>query len=265
MKRQTPWPAILVVGLGLMMAGCQAQPRQIASATETGVAPMQKQASPDSGGWRALLVAGETNSYVFNNAVTRMNERLVSAGLPASSIRVVRSGPSLGAAQLEQSMLEDGFRFLSSPSSDGCLVFMTSHGLAQGLIIHTAERRTILSPEDLQGALTAACGQKPTVVITSGCYSGVYANRLTPAPNRVILTAARSDRTSFGCDARGTLNVFDRCLLRAMNGDPTWSEIAEATARCVTAEEGRLGATPPSLPQTRVGANLADTPLSVIH
>lgn len=265
MTRQSPWPAILIVGLALMMAGCQAQPRQMANLTGISAAPTQKAASPEPSGWRALLVAGETNSQVFNNAVTRMNERLVSAGLPASSVHIVRSGPSLGAAQLEQSMLADGFRFLSSPSADGCLVFMTSHGLEQGLIINTAEGRTIFSPEDLQGALTAACGQKPTVVITSGCYSGVYAKRLTPAPNRVILTAARSDRTSFGCDARGTLNVFDRCLLRAMTGDPTWSEVAETTAQCVSAEERRLGATPPSLPQTHVGANLADMPLSVIH
>ena len=61
-----------------------------------------------------------------------------------------------------------------------------------------------LRPPELARALDAGCGQVPTVAVVSACYSGVFAAPPMTAPNRIVLTAARADRPSFGCAADRT-------------------------------------------------------------
>ena len=60
-------------------------------------------------------------------------------------------------------------------------------------------------------------------------------------PNRVILTAARADRPSFGCQARRTYNFFDECLLGALPQSATWRAVFAGANRCVRRMERTLG------------------------
>ncbi len=136
---------------------------------------------------------------------------------------------------------------------DGCLVFLTAHGTPQGMAI--TQRQEILTPRALDRIVDSACGQRATVVIVSACFSGIFAGRDMARPNRVILTAARPDRTSFGCSADNILTVFDDCFLQSSRSGAPWRDVAAAARSCVAAEERRLGVLA-SEPQFLVGPSV---------
>jgi hypothetical protein len=75
-------------------------------------------------------------------------------------------------------------------------------------------------------------------------------------PNRVILTAARSDRPSFGCQPHRTYNFFDECLLGALPRSATWRAAFDGATGCVRRMERALGARP-SGPQAYFGRAVA--------
>jgi hypothetical protein len=56
------------------------------------------------------------------------------------------------------------------------------------------------------------CGEKPTVVVLSSCFSGVFVPALA-RPDRIVLMAARRDRNSFGCGQTDRYPYFDKCVL----------------------------------------------------
>ncbi len=96
-----------------------------------------------------------------------------------------------------------------------CFVFLTSHGERDaGLWLARSNRA--LAPSELAQALSRGCAAVPTVVVVSGCYTGGFAAGAMARPNRIILTAARRDRPSFGCEVGRTYTVYDQCLLAAL-------------------------------------------------
>ena len=143
----------------------------------------------------------------------------------------------------------------------GCFVFATSHGVPnQGLSL--ALMREVLTPESLDRALVRGCGDAPTAVVVSGCFSGTFARAPMARPNRVVLTAARVDLPSFGCSAGRTYTVYDRCLLDALDAGGTWLQAYSAVRQCVTAAE-REGGFAASYPQAWFGTDVTDMPLPV--
>ncbi len=75
------------------------------------------------------------------------------------------------------------------------------------------------------------------------------------APNRIVVTAARVDRPSFGCAVERTYAVFDECLIASLPREATWRAVVAATRGCVREREGELQATP-SEPQATFGAKV---------
>jgi hypothetical protein len=73
------------------------------------------------------------------------------------------------------------------------------------------------------------------------------------APNRIVVTAARPDRPSFGCQADRTYTVFDECLLGALPHARTWRAVYKATNSCVRRHESEMQVLP-SQPQASFGA-----------
>ena len=117
--------------------------------------------------------------------------------------------------------------------------------------------QAFLTPDDLNGLLDGHCADRPTVVIASGCFSGIFAGgRSMPAANCTILTAARSDRTSFGCNASRQFTVFDQCVLESLDRGQSWQAVMERTRACVTRNENEANVSPPSEPQLYVGRNV---------
>jgi hypothetical protein len=97
----------------------------------------------------------------------------------------------------------------------------------------------------------------PTVVIVSGCYTGAFAAGAMAEPNRIILTAARRDRPSFGCQVERTYTVFDQCLIGALPQSANWQAVFSRTSRCVSRQEHARGELP-SEPQAYFGSAVAD-------
>jgi hypothetical protein len=96
----------------------------------------------------------------------------------------------------------------------------------------------------------------PTVVIVSACYSGSFAAGKMARSNRILLTAARGDRPSFGCQAHRIYNFFDECLLGVLPQAATWRSVSDGADRCVQRMEHALGVRP-SEPQAYFGGTVA--------
>jgi hypothetical protein len=91
------------------------------------------------------------------------------------------------------------------------------------------------------------------VVVVSACYSGVFVAGLA-RPNRLVLTAARRDRSSFGCGESDRYPFFDACVLEAMPASVDFLALAKKARLCVARRERQEGMRPPSDPQIFVGA-----------
>jgi hypothetical protein len=60
--------------------------------------------------------------------------------------------------------------------TSGCLLYFTSHGVPTAMVFGEAPRMT---PDMMANIVRAACGTRPTVVIVSACYSGIFVNALS--------------------------------------------------------------------------------------
>ncbi len=139
---------------------------------------------------------------------------------------------------------------------EACLVFVTSHGEERGFFLRPDRR--IFGSAALDEALTQGCGSVPTVIVVSACHSGTFINDQTRKPNRIIMTAAAIDRTSFGCGADDDYTYYDQCLLQTLDNVATWRDLARGTQACVQTLERRLGVRQESRPQLFVGAAVAN-------
>jgi hypothetical protein len=227
----------------------------------TAIAIVAIGATPMPERWQAVLVAGDTAQPVFDNAIRAVALWLTEHGVAAADIhRLAASAgphdPTTEPATLDRVL--GRIASLHSRPGEGCFVFITSHG-GRGLGIYLSRADEMLRPAALAQALSAGCGTGPTVVVVSGCYSGGFA-RAMAAPNRIILTAARADRPSFGCAAERTYTVYDSCLLGALPHATTWQGVFADTKICVEQREHKLGAEA-SYPQASFGATVRDLPL----
>src|SRR6516225_10322615 len=209
--------------------------------------------------WQVVLAAGDDAQPVFDNATRALSQRLAAAGVPAANIhRLSASAAEIGAA-VEPALagvLLQRIAALPARPGDRCLVFLTSHG-ERGAGVWLARSNAALSPDALAQALSRGCAGVPTLVIVSACYSGSFAGGKMAMPNRVILTAARRDRPSFGCQVHRTYNFFDECLLGALPKSATWRAAFDGTKGCVRHMEHALGERP-SEPQAYFGAAVAN-------
>jgi len=233
---------LLALLLGISLAACEAPPDASARS-----APL-----PQPSGWKAVLIAGDDHEPAFDNAVDAMAAKLASFGVPRASISVLKSSAydDHGATLAN---IRRAFAELRPAPTEGCFVFVTSHG-GEGRGLALVREGAFLSPAGLASLLNSSCGSRPTVVVASGCYAGTFTEgSVMPAANRVILAAARRDRPSFGCDAGLRYTVFDQCVLEGMERGITWLDLMDRARRCVTARE-RTMADRPSYPQLSIGA-----------
>jgi hypothetical protein len=215
-----------------------------------------------SGHWQAVLVAGDIAQPVFDNAARAMGLWLAERGIAAADIHRLNASagprnPVSEPATLGQVL--NRISGLNSRPGDNCFVFITSHG-APSRGIFLARDDEMLQPAALARALVSGCGTVPTVVIVSGCYSGSFTRGIMAAPNRIVMTAARADRPSFGCAADRTYTVFDACLLGALPHAATWRAVFAETKECVEERERELKAEP-SHPQAYFGTAVRDLPV----
>jgi len=200
---------------------------------------------------KAILIAGDNSEPTFDNAVDAMAGKLAGYGLGPQDIVVLKASAT-GAQAADMANIAKAFATLGPTDSGGCFVFITSHGdAARGLVMQDVQ--SFLTPGDLGGLLESSCARRPTVVIASGCVSGFVAGKPLTGVNRLILAAARSDRTSFGCNANRRFTIFDECLLDGLDRGVPWGAVIVKTTDCVTRHESEAKLYPPSEPQLFLG------------
>ena len=246
------WAATIFV----LMAACAAPPpttsQRPPSSTTASHEPL-----PQPTAWRAVLVAGDDQEPAFDNAVDAMARKLTELGVPRSSVVILKANGENEQEGTAANITGAFDKLAPAAATDGCFVFITSHGApARGLVMKHA--RAFLSPANLDRLLAGPCRGRPTVVIASGCYSGSFAEGVMPAPNRVILTAARDDRPSFGCNASRRFTVFDQCILGSIVAGSRWWIVMENARTCIEENERALHVDVPSEPQASIGAQVTD-------
>lgn len=212
--------------------------------------------------WGALFVAGDDSITAFDNATRRFYA--IIERKPDVNLRRLTSDLMIAPSPDEIAdphTIDAALAFVTKAHQENCLLFMTSHGSKDGFYLSQAGAKGgLLPPDVLDRWLDDHCGTRPTVVIVSACYSGIFMEQGMAQPNRIILTAARRDRTSFGCAADQTYTYFDRCLLDSWTWVYTWQELYDRTRSCVLDREAELGAKP-SEPQAYFGPDVASLPM----
>ncbi len=136
---------------------------------------------------------------------------------------------------------------------DILFLFLTSHGSpTHEFALQLAPiALNQITPTTLARALNDA-GIRRRVVLVSACYSGGYLDALT-APQAVVMTAARSDRTSFGCGGDFDVTYFGRAyLLEALNQHKDLLKAFQSAEQSIAKRELRENQVP-SVPQIRMG------------
>lgn len=141
-------------------------------------------------------------------------------------------------------------------NEDVLVLYTTSHGLKLGLAYHYGDiGYGILSPSMLKQTL-ADLGIERRILILSACFAGVFVPELASA-DTAILTAAASERSSFGCKPENDWTFYGDALInRAMRKPQSLADASREAGRTVAGWESdrRLLA---SLPQSAIGANVA--------
>ena len=225
-----------------------------------GMAAVRQDGHPASAysDWAAVVVAGDWHAHdgspsqIFDNARRDVTQDLVSLGFPRANIAEFSARPGALDAPADPQSIGNALWDLSNRTSGGCLAYFSSHGSPDGLLLGNG----MLAPRQLANILNNSCAGKPTVVVLSACFSGAFVPALQ-APNRMILTAAREDRTSFGCGQTDRYPYFDQCILSVWPYSDGFPALGRAAQLCVAVREKKEHVGPPSEPQLWLGASAA--------
>jgi hypothetical protein len=211
--------------------------------------------------WTAVVIAGDyhassgAESEAFDNARRDVSAQLARFGFSPAHIVQFSTRPDRYPGQMPRkadlTTIREGMREAGERAKGGCLVYYTSHGVPGGLVLATEGERHI-TPGTLNQAIDNACPGRPSVVVLSACFSGGFIPGLA-RNDRMIFTAARSDRTSFGCGESDVYPYFDTCFLKESPSARDFVNLAQRVAGCVAAKEAETGARPPSEPQLWIG------------
>ena len=211
----------------------------------------------------AIGVAGDGTENVFRNEAeyfaTLMRTRFHARGVVtlASNPDSVGTKPQPLASYDNLYDAVTGVARKMDKREDILLLYLTMHGTQDHelALYFPPYVEDALTPDDLRFVLRKA-GIRNRVIVISACYSGGFIPRLQNK-DALIMTAARSDRPSFGCGADSTATFFGRAwLVEGLNRstDFNWA-FRYAQARIGHWEQ--LGGDEPSHPQISEGKKIA--------
>ena len=208
--------------------------------------------------WKGIFIAGDDSIENFDAGREDLTQAFSRQGDLVSTAQLSSTRKYIGSRGVLAATAENivgAFSNLNVKAGEGCLIHMTSHGAkGKGFYLSLAG---ILPPQSFSALVNKACGDAPTVILVSACYSGQFITDDLKGPNRIILTAARPDRPSFGCSSDTKYTYWDACLLSEIPNSPTWADLNKNVQACIATKESALGAQP-SEPQSFFGANAKD-------
>ena len=212
------------------------------------------------GQWAVLLVAGDYRAHsgapskVFDNGRSDLAKAFAKIGFNKSNMVQFSVDYDEGTQHTSVVDIAAALQSLAARAKQGCLIYFTSHGTPNGIIVGDS----LMTPVQMHDMINSACGARPSVIVMSSCYSGQFVPALA-GDNRVVMTAARPDRTSFGCGEMDHYTFFDDCFLRAMPMANDFPGLGNLVQQCVAFREQQMRATPPSEPQLDVGPGVIYT------
>lgn len=223
--------------------------------------PPQRPGQPDL---YVIGFAGDGSEDVFRNEVLYL-EQLMAGRFQAGErvLGLVNHPDSLGGdsarplATLDNlSLALAGVGAAMDPQEDLLLLFITTHGTAEHELVATLPPVVdeYIDPAALADAIRES-GVGNRVVVVSACFSGGFLPVLR-APDAAVITAARKDRTSFGCGAASQVTYFGQAwLVDGLNRHHDFIAAFDDARRQVAAREAEDEFTP-SLPQIHVGSRI---------
>jgi hypothetical protein len=205
--------------------------------------------------WAWVVVSGDdqaahadTPTRAFDNARRDVAAGFEQRGFAAGRLAEFSAAEGGQAPKARIGPIFERLAALAQAAPGGCLVYLTSHGSPEGALVGGA----ILTPANAARKIAAACGARPTAIVISACFSGVFLPTLA-GPDRFVLTAARRDRSSFGCGEGDRYPFFDGCVIEDLPAARDFPDLADKVRRCVAAREDAEGMRPRSQPQFFVG------------
>lgn len=222
-----------------------------------GAAPARMIAAAD---WKALVVGGADDHPIYDFAAEDVAERLRGAGVTRVALHTASlTGPD-GSARppARLSSLHQSLGALGTRDSEACLLYFSSHGEEGRLRLAGEPDGRRASLDDIDRLATMACGDRPTVLVLSGCETGSFITAQLVRPNRIIIAAAARGRTTYSAKLDERHGAFDRCLIGAYDsGATTWRQLFRSLLPCVAEREAWLGVRA-SRPQASFGAAVTD-------
>jgi len=143
---------------------------------------------------------------------------------------------------------------LMDPKEDVLVLYTTSHGGPRsGLAYkHAVYGNGIITPAQLS-AMLGAGGAQNRLIILQACFSGQFVPALA-TPRSVVVTAASSMRSSFGCSASNDWTFFGHALInQAMRSRDTFVRQVRRAFVTIMGWEEKLKIEP-SKPQISIGS-----------
>lgn len=166
-----------------------------------------------------LAVAGDGSQEVFRREVQYVQaefaQRFGTAGrsiILVNSRNTVSSAPMATVTSIHEAL--DAIARRMKKDKDILFLFLTSHG-SRDFQLSLDENGMDL--QDLAAAQLASflkdSGIRWKVVVVSACYSGGFVDALQDG-RTLVITAARKDRTSFGCSDENDFTYFGRAYFK---------------------------------------------------
>lgn len=205
-----------------------------------------------------LAVAGDGSQEVFRREVDFVREEFehtfhIGGHVLAliNSRNTVDTVPMATVTSIRESLQAIASRM--DREEDILFVFLTSHGSRDHQLSLNQQGMDLndLSAREL-GKMLADTGVRWKVVVVSACYSGGFIDPLKD-DHTLIITAARRDRTSFGCADDAEFTDFGRAYFKeALPASHSFQEAFRKASKLVDqweTQDGRTGANERSLPQ----------------
>lgn len=210
-----------------------------------------------------LAFAGDGSENVFHNEAeyaarlfTRRFGATAHALVLENSPGTLSTRPLATWSNLENAL--DGLADAMDPRQDVLVLYMATHGSEDHTLLVDMDPLPLdqIGARDL-GAIVAARPFKWKVVVVNACYSGGFIP-LLQGDGTLVLTAARSDRSSFGCGNDSAATYFGRAwLIDALNHTPDFIA-AFAQAKGEISKWERQERLLPSEPQMAIGRGIAE-------
>jgi hypothetical protein len=187
-----------------------------------------------------IAFAGDAGEDVFRNeaeyAETLFAQRFDAEGrvlVLENSTTTVATRPLATLTNLSWALDEIAKKM--DPAEDVLLVYLTTHGSHEHELLVDLDPLPLdqIAPEDLADALKTNPGIRWKVIVVNACYSGGFVDALRD-DSTLVITSARSDRTSFGCGADSDITYFGKAFLaQALNRTTSIPEAFEQAKKSV--------------------------------